>query len=177
MSEKPLRWNGRTIRTYEDLVSVMHAIYQTGDKDVARAFVATAVASQPDYVSTIGFATGEWPFPEVEQVQELFGVEHPAGDISTPDKAFEAGYQMGERENQRRTPSVNALKMVMNDGIDQLVETIRSAGVLLPEYGDIFQPLIPVIETFRKGMLEGLDDIQKKLDELRVIQADDGSGG
>lgn len=97
VSNKPLTYKGKELRTIGDLCEHMETIQ---NREEAQDFLAAARAWSPDNADhNIGYLMGYFSRPRWAQLSEWFGIKHPIfGDRYnlTDDEIFQMGMERGK---------------------------------------------------------------------------------
>lgn len=99
MSDKPLVWNGKALKTMGDVCDVIEGIAKSGNKVEALAFRSYYRSLYPRVADVnIGYSSGYYSRDMAKKILELFEVEHPVFGRAqlTSEEAFELGKKLGE---------------------------------------------------------------------------------
>ena len=90
-------WKGEDLVTIGDLMAKGIDCCET--REEAQEFMRLYRQDSPHADVNIGYLSGYYGATEMRRIQDWFGVEHPVFGLRqpTPEEAFEAGRQLGER--------------------------------------------------------------------------------
>lgn len=106
MSDKPLIWKGKELKTMGDISNVVEEIIGLPDEQAkaeAKKFIETYEVSidrrEGVVASNIGYLSGYYDTDTMKRIQTIFAVQHPVfgNAVPTPKEAFEAGIKAGEK--------------------------------------------------------------------------------
>ena len=91
-----MRWKGRTLKTYGDIMD--HGINKCKTPEEARRFMKLYRKETVHAAANIGYISGYYDSANMRRIQDWFQVAHPIfGSYEpTPKEAFETGKRMGK---------------------------------------------------------------------------------